>query len=93
MNKVINTKQISWLSLLFWGLLITLNVLFLVYWIGLSMNYCLHYDDVHFMWKLREYSIFEYVREMYMSRGGNFVGYGINGIVFSLSNRIGDYHW
>lgn len=93
MNKVVNTKQISWLSLLFWGLLITLNMLFLVYWIGLSMNYCLHYDDVHFMWKLREYSIFEYVREMYMSRGGNFVGYGINGIVFSLSNRIGDYHW
>lgn len=93
MNKVINTKQISWISLLFWALLITLNVLFLVYWIGLSMNYCLHYDDVHFMWKLREYSIFEYVREMYMSRGGNFVGYGLNGIVFSLSNWIGDYHW
>ena len=84
--------QTSWLAWGMWSMLVVLNILFLVYWIGLAMNYCLHYDDVHFMWKLCEYSIGEYVREMYMSRGGNFVGYGINGIIFTLSNWIGDYH-
>lgn len=73
------------------GLLCVLNMLFLAYWIALSMNYCLHYDDVHFMWKLREYSIFEYVHEMYMTRGGNFVGYGLNGVIFTLSNWFGGY--
>lgn len=73
------------------GLLCVLNVLFLVYWVALSLNYCLHYDDVHFMWKMREYSIFEYVHEMYMTRGGNFVGYGINGLIFTLSNWFGGY--
>ncbi len=96
MKKLTHTycsKSFSWYSVLLWGLLIFLNLLFLIYWVGLAQNYCLHYDDVHFMWKLREYSIFEYVREMYLTRGGNFVGYGLNGIIFTLSNWIGDYHW
>lgn len=53
----------------------------------------MHFDDVHFLWKMREYSIFKYVREMYMSRGGNFVSYGLNGIIFTLSNRIGSYRF
>ena len=75
------------------ALLIALNGLFLVYWGYLSANYSLHYDDVHFMWKMREYSIWEYVREMYMTRGGNFVGYGVNGIIFSIANWVGDYHF
>ncbi len=94
MNTMLNnkSKSVVWSSSLFWGLLAILNILFLVYWAGLAMNYCLHYDDVHFMWKLREYSIGEYVREMYLTRGGNFVGYGKNGIIFTLSNWIGDYH-
>ena len=72
--------------------LAVLNGLFLVYWGYLAANYSLHYDDVHFMWKMREYSIWEYVREMYYTRGGNFISYGINGIVFKLANLIGDYH-
>lgn len=73
------------------GLLVVLNALFLYYWIVLAANYCLHYDDVHFMWKLREYSIFEYVKEMYMTRGGNFISYGLNGIIFTISNWVGTY--
>lgn len=75
------------------GLLIVLSALFLYYWVVLAANYCMHFDDVHFMWKLREYSIFEYVKEMYMTRGGNFVGYALNGIIFSVSNWVGDYHF
>lgn len=89
----ISLKKDSLISKILMGLLIVLNVLFLVYWVGLSWNYCLHYDDVHFMWKMREYSIFEYVREMYMTRGGNFVAYGLNGIIFTISNWVGDYHF
>lgn len=89
----ISLKKESLISKILMGLLIVLNVLFLVYWVGLSWNYCLHYDDVHFMWKMREYSIFEYVREMYMTRGGNFVGYGLNGVIFTVSNWVGDYHF
>lgn len=89
----INLKKDSLISKILVGLLVVLNVLFLVYWVGLSLNYCLHYDDVHFMWKMREYSIYEYVREMYMTRGGNFMAYGLNGIIFSISNWIGDYHF
>ena len=75
------------------ALLGALNVLFLVYYVALSCNYSMHYDDVHFMWKLRDYSVGEYVYDMYMTRGGNWVGYGMNGILFKLANWVGDYHW
>lgn len=92
MSKIIMKKFLS-VEKILWVLLSLLNILFLVYWVALACNYQLHYDDVHFMWKLRDYSIFEYVREMYMTRGGNFVGYGKNGIIFSLANWTGDYHW
>ena len=75
------------------ALLLVLNALFLYYWVALSANYCLHYDDVHFLWKMREFSIFEYVKEMYMTRGGNFVSYGLNGIIFKVSNWLGAYRF
>ena len=75
------------------ALLGLLNLLFLVYYVALSCNYSLHYDDVHFMWELRDYSIGEFVYDMYMTRGGNWVGYGMNGILFKLANWVGDYHW
>ena len=73
------------------GLLVILNALFLYYWLALFANYCMHFDDVHFLWKMREYSILEYVKEMYITRGGNFVSYGLNGIIFTISNWIGGY--
>ena len=75
------------------GLLVSLNVLFLCYWTVLSANYCMHFDDVHFMWQLRDNSIAHYVHEMYLTKGGNFVGYGLNGILFSIANWMGDYHF
>lgn len=81
----------SWAEKCVIGLLLFLNVLFLYYWLGLASNYCMHYDDVHFLWKMQEYSIFEYVKEMYMTRGGNFVSYGLNGIIFTISNWVGTY--
>lgn len=83
----------NWLEKCMIGLLVVLNALFLYYWVVLAANYCLHYDDVHFMWKMREYSIFEYVKEMYMTRGGNFMGYSLNWLLFTISNWVGAYRF
>lgn len=75
------------------GLLALLNVLFLYYWIELSANYCMHYDDVHFLWKMRDYSMARFVQEMYMTRGGNFMTYILDAVMFSISNAIGVYRF
>lgn len=91
MNAYLKNKTI--IEKLLFAFLCVLNVLFLVYWIFLASNYCLHFDDAHFMWKLREYSMFEYIKEMYMTRGGNFVSYGQNAIIFSLSNLLCAYRF
>lgn len=85
-NKSLSVK-------IFFLSLVILNTFFLAYWLILAANYCLHYDDAHFMWKLSDISMFEYVREMYMTRGGNFFGYGLNAIMFSISNSIGAYRY
>ena len=53
--------------------LILLNTLFLIYWSILAYHSQLHYDDLHFLWKMREMSVFEYVKEMYYTRSGRFV--------------------
>ncbi len=74
-------------------LLLVTNVLFLYYWATLSANYCMHFDDVHFMWQLRDNSITHYVHEMYLTKGGNFVGYGLNGLLFTIANIVDDYHF
>lgn len=83
----------NWIEKSVIGLLVVLNAMFLYYWVVLAANYCLHYDDVHFMWKMREYSIFEYVKEMYMTRGGNFMGYSLNWLLFTISNWVGAYRF
>lgn len=83
----------SWLKKSVIGLLVVLNALFLYYWVTLAANYCLHFDDAHFMWKLRDSSILDYVREMYMSTGGNFVSYFLNGIIFTISGWLGAYRF
>ena len=68
-----------------------LNVLFLVYWFGLSVNYRMHYDDVHFMADLQTMSIWEFIKTRYFDVGGNFATYFENGIVDKISLLIGDY--
>lgn len=64
------------------GLLTVSNILFFLYYVILAYYSQLHYDDLHFLWKLRDMSIFDYVRDMYYSRSGRFIGYGINGLIF-----------
>lgn len=90
MKKLAKT---NWIEKGVIGLLVVLNALFLYYWIVLAANYCFHYDDAFFAWKMKECSILDYVREMYQTRGGNFVGYGLNGTIFTISNWIGAYRF
>jgi hypothetical protein len=83
----------NWLEKSMIGLLLVLNALFLYYWVVLSANYCPHFDDVHFLWQMRDHTIAQYVHEMYITHGGNFIGYGLNGIIFTIANWVGDYHF
>lgn len=83
----------NWLEKGMIGLLVVLNALFLYYWVVLAANYCMHFDDVHFMWQMRDHTIAQYVHEMYITHGGNFASYGLNGIIFTISNWVGDYHF
>ena len=71
------------------GGLIVLNALFIVYWCILTYYSPLHYDDLHFLWKVREMSIFEYVKDMYFTRSGRFVGYAVNGVKSIVTNALG----
>ena len=75
-------------KLILYGLAL-LNVLFLAYWGVLAYYSQLHYDDLHFLWKMREMSVFEYVKEMYFTRSGRFVGYAINGVVSNITDALG----
>ncbi len=77
-------------KILVWGLGV-LNVLFLVYWFGISFNYRMHFDDVHFMADLQEVSIWEFVKMRYMDVGGNFGTYFENAIVAKIALCVGDY--
>ena len=69
--------------------LVLLNTIFLAYWGILAYYSQLHYDDLHFLWKMREMSVFEYVKEMYFSRSGRFVSYAINGWVSNITDALG----
>ena len=74
--------------LIFISLLI-LDVLFLVYWVLLAVYSQLHYDDLFFLWKTRDISVFNYVKEMYVARSGRFVAYFINGLVSLVTLKTG----
>lgn len=65
-------------------LLVLLNVLFLIYYINISYYSRYHYDDLYFLWKLREMSIGEYVKDMYLSRSGRFFAYVTNGVIYKI---------
>ena len=95
-NNIFYMKELikaNWIEKSVIGLLVVLDAMFLYYWVVLAANYSMHFDDVHFMWMLRDNSIAEYVHDMYLTHGGNFAGYAINGIIFSIANWIGDYHF
>lgn len=77
MHTAINYRRIEKIILL---LLIICNALFIAYWFMLAFNSRPHYDDLHFLWRMKEQSIFEYVREMYMTRSGRFISYLSNAI-------------
>lgn len=85
--KTIQSKTILDKFVLFG--LVLLNTLFLVYW-GILVYYSqLHYDDLSFLWKMREMSMFEYVKEMYFYQSGRFAGYALNGIQSIIIDALG----
>lgn len=73
--------------------LLVLNILFLAYYVMLAFYSRFHYDDLHFLWKLKQMSICEFVSDMYYYRSGRFIGYFINGIVFKTILFIGEYRF
>ncbi len=73
--------------------LILVNLTFLAYWLILAFYSRLHFDDMHFIAKLRDMSIFAYVKDMYLTRSGRFSGYLINGIMTVISSRLGFYQF
>lgn len=73
--------------------LLVLNILFFVYYCVLAFYTRPHSDDLHFLWKLKQMSIGEFVSDMYFSRSGRFIGYFINGIVFKSFLFIGEYRF
>lgn len=89
MQAINNLTQKDTLSNIIKGLLLATNIAFLVYFVVLAIYARPHYDDLHFMWKMQEMSIFDYVKDMYFSRSGRFGGYLLNGIVFSIINAVG----
>ena len=89
MQAIINLTQKDTLANIIKGLLLATNIAFLVYFVVLAIYARPHYDDLHFMWKMQEMSIFDYVKDMYFSRSGRFGGYLLNGIVFSIINAVG----
>ena len=69
--------------------MVLLNGFFIAYWGMLAYFSQLHYDDLHFLWKMREMSVFEYVKQMYFTRSGRLVGYAINGVVSIITDKLG----
>lgn len=74
-------------------LIIVINVLFLLYFSILAYFSRPHYDDLHFLWKLKEMSISDYVSDMYFDRSGRFVGYFLNGVVFKTIILLGEHRF
>ncbi|MBR5574426.1 MAG: hypothetical protein IKW35_08040 [Paludibacteraceae bacterium] len=89
MQAITNLTQKDTLANIIKGLLLATNIAFLVYFVVLAIYARPHYDDLHFMWKMQEMSIFDYVKDMYFSRSGRFGAYFLNGVVFSIINAVG----
>jgi hypothetical protein len=66
------------LSLLF------VNIAFLVYFSMLAYFSRPHYDDLQYLWKLKEMNIWELIDSIYFGLSGRFAAYFIYGLVFKF---------
>jgi hypothetical protein len=87
MNNIVSSKKKITI------LLVILNLLFLLYYAILAYYSRPHYDDLHFLWQLKEMSINQYIKDMYFSRSGRFMAYLLNGIVFKTTLLTGEYRY
>lgn len=74
-------------------LLIILNVLFTIYYLILGYYARLHFDDLHFFWKLKEMTIAQYVDFFYFDRSGRFIGYFLNGVLYKTAIFLNEYRF
>lgn len=74
-------------------LLTILNSLFLIYYVILAYYNRPHYDDIHFLWKLKEISISNFVSDMYLDRSGRFIGYFINAVIYKIILFFDEYRF
>jgi hypothetical protein len=74
-------------------LLILLNSIFFLYYLILSFYSRPHFDDLSFIWMMKEMSWYDYIKDMYFERSGRFIGYGLNAFIFNSINLINEYRF
>lgn len=79
----------NWLDRAICASLLILNIIFLMYWCVLAYYSPLHYDDLHFLWRMREMSVLDFVKYFYLTRSGRFVVYGIDAVVSLITDALG----
>ena len=72
-----------------WALILIADFLFLAYFSVLSVNARPHFDDLAFLTMLKDMSIPEYIHSYYVNESGAFIGYFVNGLLFSAINLFG----
>lgn len=74
-------------------LLCVVNLLFLFYYLMLAYYSRFHYDDLHFLWKMKEMSIWQFVNDFYFSRSGRFVSYFKVGLYSKVILHFNEYRY
>ena len=74
-----------------WGLIASLNAIFLVYYCGLAVNMRLHYDDIHFLYCAQEQNLWDYLDWVWFDRSGRMTVYAMNWIFSTITNHVGVY--
>jgi len=73
--------------------LLFLNILFFTYYLILSFYSRTHYDDLHFLWMLKNMSVNDFVSDMYFNRSGRFAGYFLYGVIFKIIIYFNEYRF
>ena len=71
------------------AMLLLVNLAFMAYWCILAFYSRPHYDDLHFLLRMREMSVCDFVKHFYLTRSGRFVVYGIDAVVSNITDALG----
>ena len=70
-------------------LIIVLNLLICIYFIILAYFSRPHFDDLHFMWQMRDNSLFHFISFNYFEWSGRYFGYFFVGLIDLLQYEAG----